>query len=301
MHPPFFKGAGKDRDTTALPDARHLASLLYNCLKYDRADLSRSLIMMIVTQSPEMDLSDMREYWVPGFLLPLIHLLPDCELELPRPLDTSEGRFFTQTLVHLLTNKYLSLLVGKTPVVSEQDYWRQPVHCADNYKLCDELNSFLESQQQARGFLYYVGTEYDHMASQIEGREDCKSVAEPVPREPDDYCGGRRQCIIIVTKTAQTFAQRVVGWEARLATAWEFVTKLKEEPLQTRLKVHFGGQTNGVINIDLRNFFKMGMERWQPLGDPILPLDHPLFPKRESDFPPSLAGTKRKAEDQGQR
>lgn len=45
----------------------------------------------------------------------------------------------------------------------------------------------------------------------------------------------------------------------------------------------------------------MGMERWQPLGDPILPLDHPLFPKRESDFPPSLAGTMRKAEDQGQR
>lgn len=101
----------------------------------------------------------------PRVPLPLIHLLPDCELELPRPLDTSEGRFFTQTLVHLLTNKYLSLLVGKTPVVSEQDYWRQPVHCADNYKLCDELNSFLESQQQARGFLYYVGTEYDHMAS----------------------------------------------------------------------------------------------------------------------------------------
>lgn len=55
------------------------------------------------------------------------------------------------------------------------------------------------------------------------------------------------------------------------------------------------------IVIDLRNFFKMGMERWQPLGDPILPLDHSLFPKRESDFPPSLAGTKRKAEDQGQR
>jgi hypothetical protein len=292
----LFTGNGK---TLALPDARHLAALLNNCLKYQWEDLSESLIGMATSQLYEAEVSDMQEFWVSGFLLPLIHLLPDCKTESSPQPGTPRQQTSAQSLVQLIVRQYLHLLIGRKPLASAQDYWRDPARCTNHCKLCDELNSFLQSQRQARGFQYIAGTDYDHMASQIEGCEYCKFISEPVSRD------GRDQFILlVVTKTAQTFEQRKACWEARLATAREFVAKLKEQPLQARLEVLFGGgRCDSIIDIDLRNPFKMqqGTVHWQRQGDPILPLDYPLFPERGSNFLPALAGRKRKAEDQGQR
>ncbi|KAK0750048.1 hypothetical protein B0T18DRAFT_121263 [Schizothecium vesticola] len=295
MHPPLlFTGTDK---TMALPDARHMAALLSNCLKYQWEDLSESLIGMAASQLYEADVSDMQEFWVPGFFLPLIHLLPDCETESSLQSGTPWQQTSAQSLVQLIVRQYLHLLIGRMPLASAQDYWRDPASCTNHCELCDKLNSFLQSQHQATSFLYHTETVYDHMASQINSCEHCKFVAEPVSRD------GREQYILVVTKTAQTFEQRKAGWEARLATAREFVAKLKEKPLQARLKVLFGGRCDSVINIDLRNPFKIQQEtvHWQGQDGPIRPLDHPLLLERGSDFPPALAGSKRKAEDQGQR
>jgi len=295
MHPPLlFTGTDK---TMALPDARHLAALLSNCLKYHWEDLSESLIEMVTSQLYEADVSDMQAFWVPGFLLPLIHLLPDCKTESSPQSGTPRQKTSAQSLVQLIARQYLHLLIGRMPLASAQDYWRDPVSCANHCELCDKLNSFLQSQHQATSFLYYAATDFGHMFSQINSCEHCKLVAEPVLRD------GLEQQVIVVTKTAQTFEQRKAAWEARLATAREFVAKLKEEPLQARLKVLFGGRCDSIINIDLRNPFKMQQEtvHWPRQGDPALPLDYPVFPERGSNSPPALAGSKRKAEDQGGR
>lgn len=300
MHPPLFQGAGKDRNTTALPDARDLAGLLYNCLKYQWEDLSMSLTGVIMEPLPE-DLSDMREYWIPGFLFSLLHLLPDSETESSPRLGTADQQLTTQALVHVIAQQYLLVLLSYEtfPLASAQDYWRHPVSCANHCELCNELNSFLQSQQQATSFAYHAGTAYNHITSQIEGCEDCKFVAEPA--SPD----GLYSSILVVTKTVQTFEQRKAHFEARLAMASEFVAKLKEKLFQPRLDVLFGGQGESISGLDMRNVFDMPQrmaDLWEGQAVFISPLDQPLFPEqREGDFPPSLAGTKRKAEDQGQR
>lgn len=252
MHPPLlFTGPDK---AVALPDARHLAALLNNCIKDQwGGGLSESLIGMVTSQILEADISDMQEFWVPGFLLPLIHLLPDSSPQSgTQPQQTS-----AQSLVQLMARQYLPLLIRKVPLASAQDYWRDPVRCTNHSKLCDERNSFLQSQQQARRFLYNAGTAHDHMAAPINSCGYCKFVADPVEPVPPEF---RDQYVLVVTKTAQTFEQRKAAWEARLATARVFVAKLREEPLQARLKVLYGDRGDCVIKLDLRNPFEMGQD-----------------------------------------
>ncbi|KAK1830425.1 hypothetical protein QBC39DRAFT_383274 [Podospora conica] len=289
MHRPLL--SGHDGKSLSLVDYQNLAALLNNCLKYQWQSLSESLIHMVVEQiqTPgDTEVSDMRDYWIPGFLHSLLNLLPSCETESSPQPGTPGQQASLQSLVQLIIRQYAHLLVGRTPLASVQDYWRCPVICTDHYKLrvFEELNSFLQSQQQARRFENHY-----HLESQIKGCEDCKYIEET-------------SALLVVMKTAQTLEQRKAAWETKFAMARDFLAELMENPLQAKLKFLFGDRYSRIIDIEigvrgLRNPFEEQLEAPPGQDVPIRPQGQ-VCHELGSNLPPSLVGTKRKAQDQGE-